>query len=185
MTRTEELRRMIIEHARKGLDLLLLSVQLYSSRYHMPITTFCVVHLGDTMVRYSSGEDLVSRDKAIRVCLETLQHTRIGFGLCGPLQQMFRLTVNNHGIVLPGDMVRKMGSPNRYGLEDILDACTRLDYSQPIENILGYIDHQIADTWHEEWRNQIGEQIGQKVQNQTDEPRRSTTRLEINALLNT
>ena len=125
------------------------------------------------MVRYCTEEDKESRGKAIRVCLETLQQTRSGFGLCGPLQQMFRLTVQTNNISLPENVVSGMGSLNRYGVDDILDACTRLDYSQPIELITGYLHPQIADTWHEEWRKQI------------DGPRRaSNARLEITSLLN-
>ena len=177
---------MIIQHARIGLDLLFHSVQLYTSRYHMPITTFCVIHLGDTMVRYSSEEEMESRDTAIRLCLETLQKTRTGFGLCGPLQQMFRLTVRKHGIVLPNDIVSKMGSPGRYGVDDILDACTRLDYSQPIDQILGYLHPKISENWQVEWWKQIDEP---KRREQSDELRRAsgippTSRVEINSLLN-
>ena len=125
------------------------------------------------MVRYCTEEDQESRDKAIRVCLDTLQQTRSGFGLCGPLQQMFRWTVQSNKIILPENIVSRMGSLNRYGVDDVLDACTRLDYSQPIEHIIGYLHPQIADTWHEEWRKQI------------DGPRRvSNARLEITSLLN-
>ena len=171
----EEIRDMVVSHAEEGLGLLEHSGRLYSHRQNVPLTTFCTLHLGDTLIRYSHRESL-NTESIINV-LEALQQTRPGFPVCGPLQQMFRATAEVYGIGLPGDVDESMGSMNRYGLDNLLDACTRLEYAQPTDQIVGYINPNIAEKWPEEWEKQI------------DRPRReqqqqSARYLEINSLLN-
>ena len=48
-----------------------------------------------------------------------------------------------------------MGSFDRYVMDDILDACTRLSYRQPLDQILLGIDPEIAKEWAGEWHRQV------------------------------
>ncbi|KAL9116521.1 MAG: hypothetical protein Q9187_006954, partial [Circinaria calcarea] len=171
----EEIRIMVLSHAEEALGLLEHSGRLYSHRQNLPLTIFCTLHLGDTLIRYSRRETL-QVEKIIYV-LSMLQEARPGFPVCGPLQQMFRATAEAYGIKLPSDIDDHVGVMSRYGLDDLLDACTRLEYAQPTEQIVGYISPDIAKKWPEEWEKQI------------DMPRRqqqdpSARYLEINSLLN-
>ncbi len=53
-----------------------------------------------------------------------------------------------------------MGSFDHYVMDDILDACTRLSYTQPIDQILLRIDPEIAKDWAGEWQRQVVAAIG-------------------------
>ena len=48
-----------------------------------------------------------------------------------------------------------MGSFEHYVMDDILDACTRLSYTQPLDQILFRIDPEIAKEWAGEWQRQV------------------------------
>ena len=48
-----------------------------------------------------------------------------------------------------------MGSFDHYVMDDILDACTRLSYTQPLDQILLRIDSEIAKEWPGEWHRQV------------------------------
>lgn len=65
------------------------------------------------------------------------------------------------GVELPPDIAQKIGSPVEYSLDDILDACTRLTYRQPTEQILRHMDNSMATDWVAEWEKQVVEP-GQK-----------------------
>ena len=54
-----------------------------------------------------------------------------------------------------------MGSFDHYGVDDILDACTRLSYTQPIDQILLRIDPNIARDWPGQWQRQVVAGFGQ------------------------
>lgn len=54
-----------------------------------------------------------------------------------------------------------MGSFDHYVMDDILDACTRLSYTQPLDLILLRIDPEIANEWHGEWQRQVVAATGQ------------------------
>ena len=167
---------MIIYHARCGLDILDHSRRLYSSRYHMPLMTFCTLHLGDALVRHSPLAPPASN--VVGFCLESIQQTRVGFALCGPLQQLFRRTAVECGVTVPDDIEALIG-PLQYTVDQILDACTRLAYTQPFDQILRHILKTIAEEWSYEWRRLIVEPGGA--------PRRQSSSgryLQINSLLN-
>ena len=143
---------MIIHHARSGMDILDHARRLYSSRYHMPLLTFCTLHLGDALVRHSPKEPPASL--VVEVCLKTIQETRAGFAICGPLQELFRRTATECGVALP-DYIDDLMGPSKYTVDQILDACTRLSYTQPFDQVLRHILPTVADNWSDEWRRII------------------------------
>ena len=142
----------------------------------MPLTAFCTVHLADALIRFPS-DDASSADVAA-FCLEVLGQNKKGFPVCGPLQQVFWTSAQEVGVELPEEVENGLlGSKDRYDVDDILDACTRLSYAQPVDQITRYIDKAIGDQWHDEWRDQMA----------SSRSRRQSTAersMQINSLLN-
>ncbi|KAL2040459.1 hypothetical protein N7G274_006902 [Stereocaulon virgatum] len=153
-----ELRQIVIFHARSGVEPLEHSRRLYSSRFSLPLMSFCLIHLCDALVRYSP--QVPPAAQTARFCLDVLHQTRLGFALCGPLQSLFYQAIRECGVQLPPEMSDTVDSFNHYVVDDILDVCTRLSYTQPLDQILHHIDPQIAQDWAGEWEKQIKSRIG-------------------------
>ena len=148
-----ELVRIAVFHARSGVELLVHARRLYSARFVMPLLTFCLVHVCDCLVRFSPQEP--PAPDTVNFCLEVLQENSAGFALCGPLQSLFCRTAEECGVQCSDELRDVMGSFDHYGMDDILDACTRLSYTQPIDQILLRIDPNIARDWSGEWQRQV------------------------------
>lgn len=148
-----ELRRIVVFHARSGMEPLSHAKRLYSSRYLSPLMMFCLVHLGDAVISYSP-QDPPARE-TLRFCLQTLQQTRAGFALCGPLQCLLTQRAEGCGISIPEDLRELAESFDHYAMDDILDACTRLTYAEPLDQIMRHIHPAIAKEWNGEWEAQI------------------------------
>lgn len=143
----------IVEHARTGLLHIDHCKRLYSCRYGMPITAFCILHMGDALIQFSA-DDPPAPD-VVSFVSEVMQQNQTGFPLCGPLQQMFRQGAEGQGVKLHEDAANSSASSSQYGLDSILDACTRLEYAQPVDQIRRYIDRSIGEQWHDEWSQQM------------------------------
>jgi len=173
----EELCRIIIFHARSGFEVFEHSRRLYSSCFPMPLLIFCLIHLCDALVRLSPKEP--PAQEVVRFYLEISQQNRANFPLCGPLQSLFLQTVEECGIHLPPELCDIIDSFNHFFLDEILDACTRLTYTQPLDQILPYLDPAIARDFNREWDMQ--------VVNRPKPPRRESSSgryLQIGNLLN-
>lgn len=112
-------------------------------------------------MRYSEKEVAAA---AAKTCLEILQTCRPGFEICGPLQQMFRDSADVYQVALPDNIEQLMGSPDQYGVDEMLDASSRLHYSQPSEQIGQYVDMNIGAEWGPEWQSLI---VGRPRQRKT------------------
>lgn len=64
-----------------------------------------------------------------------------------------------------------MGSFDHYVMDDILDACTRLSYTQPLNQILVHIDPEIAKDWPGEWHKQVVAGVGRARRGSTSSGR--------------
>ncbi len=84
----DELRRMAMNHARCGLESIEHLRRLYTTRYQTSFISFCVLHLGNTLLRYSST-DFAASDVAT-FCLEMLSKTSVDFVVCGSVSALFR-----------------------------------------------------------------------------------------------
>ena len=122
-----------LQHARRGMDLLLQYQRMYTAVYQSPLQLFVVVHICDTLVRFDSGNE--STPELIRFCLETLQDARVSYALAGPLQRMFCIAVEEYGIPLPMGLNDLAQSVSQYGPEEMLEACTRITFRQPSSQI--------------------------------------------------
>lgn len=173
----QRLRHLVISHARSGLDIIEHSKRLYSSRYQLPMMGFCTLHLGDALIRHSPNEPAAS--KVVSFCMDVLQQARAGFTIYGPLQELFRRAAVEYGVNLPGDIDELMEPRQIYDTDDILDACTRLSYTQPLDQILDNIDRSVASEWES--------QLDQLINVPNEEVERASTRdryMQIKSLLN-
>ena len=145
------LRELISSHAGKGLEFLQLARQLYTSRFCMPLISFCTVYLGDAMFvaspRLHPGLPERGPSQVFRLCLELLQQTRAGFAVCGPIQKGFYNRAMEHGIIIPDDMGEVLGSFAHYDMDSVLAAFTRLSYAHPLKRLLPMIHPGIAEEW--------------------------------------
>ena len=172
-----ELRRIVVHHARCGIEPLEHVKRIYGTRFLSPTMMFCLIHLGDTLFRFSS--DASSAASIIDFCLEALQQARPGFPMCGPLQALFCREFERTDIRIPNHIREISDSLKSYTFDDFLDVCLRLEYTQPIDPILRYFDRQVAETWPNEWEAQVVRRKRQKKAESSGEY------LRINSLLNT
>ena len=160
----------ILEHCRR----------LYTSRYLSPLVTMCTLHISDAVIRHSPHpqNSMFTRD-TISFCFESLQETGAGFRICGPLQELFRRTVVGSSLSLPSNLEDLMEPPQNFGVDEILGACTRLEYTQPLSQVLNHIDPSIGSDWLHYWQSLIIAPGGQSVKAPTTE-----RYLQIPSLLN-
>ena len=150
----DEINRILLGSAKGGLEILEESRRLYSCGYQLPLMVFCTLHLSDVLVRYSPSEPYAP--EVVAFCLETLQANRPGFAISGPMQELIRKTAIECQLQLPSNIPQLMTPAQHYGIDEILDACARISYTQPTEQIVRYVDDAIADDWEETWRTIIG-----------------------------
>lgn len=154
-----ELIRIVVFHARSSVELLVHARRLYTARFFMPLVSFCLIRVCDSLVRFSPQDPPAS--DTVDFCLEMLQQTSTGFALCGPLQSLFCQTAEECGVNFSDETRAAMASLRHYAMDDILDACTRLSYTQPIDQVLLRIDPEIAKDWPGEWQRQVVAAVGQ------------------------
>ena len=174
---TARLCRLVLFHARTGVDILQHAHRLYSSRYQLPLVTFCSLHFSDALVRHSPDDPPAWQ--TIQFCLESMQQTRIGFAICGPLQELFLQTSIKCNVELPLQFEKLMEPRKHFGVDDILDACTRLEYTQPLDVVLHHIDPAVAQEWPFHWQHLILNPGGKARRASSSE-----RFLQINSLLN-
>ncbi|KAL9002916.1 MAG: hypothetical protein Q9188_004189 [Gyalolechia gomerana] len=149
----QELQRMVVRHAQQGIEIMEHARRLYSARYLMPLLSFCVIHIGDALIRYSPHEPPDS--DVVEFCLGLLQQASGGFAICGPLQELYRRTAYECGVQLPANIETITGQLGNYGMDDILDACTRLDYKQPVDQSVRHIADNVAKEWPSTWEQVV------------------------------
>lgn len=130
----EQLVRAVVDHAKLGVELLTQYKRIYTNFYLSPLQLFCLVHLCDAVVRWDGHGDTTPR--TVEFCLSSLAEAKVGYPLAGPLQKMFRLSLTEYGISVPNELERMMGISAHLGLEELLEACERPTYRQPMSQIL-------------------------------------------------
>lgn len=103
---------------------------------------FAVLHLSDTIARFfPGGVEGRSKDgpEAIQFGLEVLMQSAVGFPVAGPLQEMLRREAKACSIRLPKSfdlMVSTKPAYPAYRIDDLIDACTRPTYTQPLNELI-------------------------------------------------
>lgn len=102
---------------------------------------FAVLHLTDVIARFfPGGVDIPAKGgaKTIQFGMEVLMRSRAGFTVAGPLRYMLRRTANECSIRLPrylNELIVASPPKQVYYMDDLIDACTRPTYVQPVDQI--------------------------------------------------
>lgn len=107
--------------------------KIYSNFYLSPLQLFCLVNLSDALVRYDGHGDTTPR--TVEFCLTSLEEAKAGYPVAGPLQKMFYDSLTEYGIPVSDELERMLRVPARTAPEQLLDACTRPTYREPIAQI--------------------------------------------------
>lgn len=144
----------IWNHAQHGLFLLDEHYRTqYSCRYQPVMQMFAVLHLSDTIARFFPG-GIEGRSKdgpeAIQFGMEVLMQSGAGFPVAGPLQEMLRRSAEECSIRLPRNLTDLLISPKPqqvYRIDDLIDACTRPTYTQPIDELIPKYVPSFSSDW--------------------------------------
>lgn len=155
--RTASVEEIIWNHAQRGLFFLDEHYQTqYTCRYQPVMQMFALLHLTDVIARFfPGGVEGSSKDgpAAIHFGVKALTQSLEGFAVAGPMAEMLRRTANECSIRLPRDRDVAIGASRRnntspvYFMDDLVDACTRPSYVQPVADIL----HLYSSTFNAEW----------------------------------
>ena len=142
------------------------------------------MHLCDVLIRFEAFDN-ASRTECIEFCLISLEQAKIGYTVAGPLQKMFHLALSDYDISISGELERHMGASIRMGPEDLLEACTRASYRQPIAQLLPNMAPRLGQEFIEGYQQLFqGRPSEQATAEASSAARGKQKRLEIGALLN-
>ena len=146
---------------------------------------FCLVHLCDAVVRYDAYDE-ATRTECIHYCFTSLEQAKVGYPLAGPLQKMFRLALSDYKIPISDELERIIGASARIGPEELLEACTRSSYVQPILQILPNMEPGLGQDFMDRFQEAFEGRLAQHSQEETSSgrPRGKQKRVDISALLN-
>ena len=174
---------LVVYHAKVGVELLIQYKSIYTNFYLSPLQLFCLVNLCDTLVRYDGQVDTTSR--TVNFCLTSLEEAKVGYPVAGPLQKMFRFSLTEYNVPVSDELERMIGVSARLGPEELLDACTRPTYKQPLAQLILNMEADLGQNFIKGWQRIIEsrspELHGQRSRSDSDEKGK---RLEISSLLN-
>ena len=104
---------------------------------------------------------------------------RGGFAVCGPLQKAFSQIVIDCNVLSVGDMHQWLGENKKLSVDEMLDAITRLSYTQPVNHVVSHMSETLPQDFPEAWRSFVEQRGPDKV-----EPSRDSKYLQISSLLN-
>ena len=145
----------IWKHAQTGIFLLDQHYRTqYTCRYQPVLQMFSLLHLCDVIARFFPRKvDSVTKDgsEAVRFGLEVLMQSRQGFPIAGAFQELLRRTAIECSVQLPKNLTDLM-KPARppmpiFRVDDLIDACTRHSYIQPVTEILTLLDQNFRSDW--------------------------------------
>ena len=114
--------------------------------------------------------------------MENLEETadgKGGFAVCGPLQKAFFQSAKDCGIPITDEFANLVGSTPPLGTDNILDACTRLSYTQPFEQVTSILDPSFGQDFEKGWRDIID-----GFEPDADQASTSKEYMQISSLLN-
>ena len=178
----EFLIQLLLSHAKIGFDLLVQYRNIYSNQYLTPLHLLCMVHLCDGLVRY--GSKSIDTSDVVAFCLTSLETAKVGYALAGSLQKMFLIALSDYGVTISNELESQIDAASHIGPEEMLDACTRPSYRQPISQLLLGMDSDMG----QEFANGLQEILRRRSPVQDTAKRRphadSITRMQVGSLLN-
>ena len=143
--------RVVVNHAKIGMELLRQHAAIYTNNFLSPIHLFCLVILSDALVRYDDHGDATGR--TVEFCFTSLEEAKVGYSIAGPLQKMFRLSLTECRIPVSDKLERMIGASARMGPEELLEACTRSTYRQPIAQIMPNMEADLGPAFVNGWQH--------------------------------
>ena len=142
---------MVVDHAKLGMELLSQYKRIYSYFYLSPLQLFYLVSLSDAVVRYDGNGETTPR--TVELCLTSLQEAKVGYPVAGSLQQMFRHSLSEYQIPVSDALERMIGASAHLGPEELLNACTRPTYKQPISQLMPALDADLGYAFLSRWQH--------------------------------
>lgn len=136
-----------LQNAQEGLLLLKRYQTLFTHRYQPQMQMLCLIHLSDFLVRFGPPK---MAQEAASFCLASLKESQVGYAVCGPLQELFRRTLVECGIPFTDELAKLTRPIPSFCLDEMMDACTRLSYVQPAEQIRRRLSPAISEDWDRE-----------------------------------
>jgi hypothetical protein len=165
----------------------------FTCRYQPVLQMFGVLHLTDVVCRFFPNDvEGPSKDgvQAIIFGMEILIQSYLGFPVAGPFQEMLWRTANECSVSLPTRISGRMASPRppkeHYGMDDLIDACTRLSYTQPADEIHNRYLPSLSIDWASKG-SAFGFHApshGRRLRGQSEEEKSAQTLMQISNLLN-
>lgn len=148
---TEDLQDIVWAHARQGR---LLLNKHYQSRYthdfQSPFQMLAALHLIDVVARpipRERGQSNALGSEAILLGHRILSQSLPRVPVAGPFQEMLRKTAINCGITSSNRDEKQLQNNNSYREDDLIDACTRHTYAQPVEAIQKRYSPSFSADW--------------------------------------
>lgn len=166
----------------------------YTCRYQPVMQMFGVLHLTDVVCRFfPNAVDGPSKDgvQALQFGMEVLIQSCLGFPIAGPFQEMLRRTAQECSVPLAKNVSDRLAPPRppkqSYGIDDLIDACTRASYVQPADEIhKRYLPSFSVDwTSHGSAYGFLEPPPGRRLRGQSAEEKSAQTLMQISNLLNT
>ena len=179
----EQLQNLTVHHAKAGIQLLIQYRQTYSNTYLSPLLLLCLVQICDSLVHYDGIGD--TTPQTIEFCLTSLEEARAGYPLAGPLQKMFCDSLAEYNLALPDGLDDLISKSSRLGPEELLDACTRATYRQPISQFLPNVHETAAQEFISRWEHLFSQgRLSEERLRATSVMSGAGKRVEIGSLLN-
>ncbi|MCJ1433214.1 hypothetical protein MMC27_002573 [Xylographa pallens] len=154
----DHVRSLTVGFAWNGLTILKKYRELYTCRYEQPLQAYCLVHICDALIRFDASPPTELTD-VVRTGLSILKEASDahgGYAVCGPLQEAFRKAAVECNVALPAEIDDLMRydpkDPKRMDIDAIINATSRLSYTQPIFQAVMCKSTTFGDEFADEWR---------------------------------
>lgn len=174
---------LVTEHATTGMQLLVQYQDTYSNSYLCPFQLMCLVQLCDTMVKYNGT--IGTAAQTIQFCLTCLEDAKAGYPVARALEKMFRNSLAEYRISIPDDVEAMVTQSDHLGPEELLDACTRATYKQPISQLLPQVQANAGQEFVTRWQQLFSHgRLSDGRSRASSAMRGSGKKVEIGSLLN-
>lgn len=145
----------IFAHAQRGLSLLEHYRADFTCRFQPILQMFTVANLCDLIARYyspNSSPSVKNASEALIFGLDVLQESYAngsGCPIAGVLRELLRLAPATYPtkIALPQPDEYQISQPRKFSYEEIMDACTRATYFQPLWGVREKFEAELCQDW--------------------------------------
>ena len=144
-----------------------------------------MVHICEALVRYDiPGPGSVPVPQVVKFCLDSLEEIRTSYPVADALQQMFRSSLKDQNIPIPEDLDERFAAQAQLSPDDLLDACTRPTYRQPIRQLMSNLEPALGPAFIEMWTSLPDDRGSRRKKGKEKEKEKETRAMDINSLLN-